>query len=68
MIPAANHVSYNSTSKTWSADNTATTVSVGFRIADDETVQVVKASGTGKLCAVCSACMIHVTTYSDFSS
>lgn len=46
VIPAANHVSYNSSSKTWSADNTVTTVSVGFRLADDETLQVVKVAGT----------------------
>lgn len=46
MVPSANHLSYSSTSKTWAADNTATTVSYGFAIADDETLQVVKAAGT----------------------
>ena len=46
VVPSANHLSYSSTTKTWSADNTATTVSFAFRIADDETLQVCKVSGT----------------------
>ena len=53
VVPAANHVSYSSTSKTWAADNTATTVSFGFRVADDETLQVVKVSGTGAALLFC---------------